>query len=75
MVLTRRSSVFLLVFAVWSWVIWVTLVKNIWADPRSFTASGAPAAFLIVHVILAAISLIFGTIVGFLGWRGLRAGR
>jgi hypothetical protein len=35
--LSRRASWFLLIFCLWTWFIWVTLVKNIWADPRSWS--------------------------------------
>ena len=66
----------LIVFALWSWLIWLTLVKNIANDPRSWGPdSGGPTGFLVVHVVLAVISLAFGTAIGRLGWRGLRAAR
>lgn len=73
MTLSRRTSLFLLAFAVWSWVIWPTFLRNIWDDPRSF-APGA-TSFLIVHVVLTAASLLFGTAIGVLGWRGYVAAR
>lgn len=73
MQLSRRASWFLIAFAAWSWFIWVTLVKNIWHDSRSW--SHGPTGFFIVHVVLAAISLVLGTAIGRLGWRGLRAHR
>ena len=41
MTLTRGKSVFLLLFGVWSWFIWVTLVINVAQDPRAFTAGSA----------------------------------
>jgi hypothetical protein len=73
MKLSRRASWFLLVFCVWTWFIWVTLVKNIWADPRSWN-HGATAFFL-VHVVLAVIDIVCGTAIGILGWRGIKAHR
>jgi len=73
MKLSRRASWFLIAFAAWSWFIWVTLVKNIWGDSRSW--SHGATGFFVVHVVLAAISLVLGTAIGWLGWRGLRAGR
>jgi hypothetical protein len=73
MQLSRRASWFLIAFAAWSWFIWVTLVKNIWHDSRSW--SHGATGFFIVHVVLAAISLVLGTAIGWLGWRGLRAHR
>jgi len=71
--LSRRASWFLIAFAAWSWFIWVTLIKNIWADPRSFDPAGHPTGFLGIHVVLAIISITFGTMIGRLGWRGLQA--
>jgi len=73
MQLSRRAAWFLVFFGAWSWFIWVTLIKNIWADPRSFDAADHPTGFLMVHVVLAIISITFGTAIGWLGWRALRA--
>jgi hypothetical protein len=72
--LTRGKSVFLLLFGVWSWFIWVTLVINVAQDPRAFVA-GSATAFFYVHLTLAIISLAFGTIIGLFGVRGLVASR
>ncbi|SDD17676.1 SCO4848 family membrane protein [Actinokineospora iranica] len=74
MTLTRRASLFLLAFGIWSWVIWPTFLKNIWADPRSWT-DGAPTGFFVVHALLTAASLLFGTIIGVIGWRAWIARR
>jgi len=71
--LSRRSSVFLLLVGVWSWIIWPTFLKNIWKDQRSFDAG--PTPFLLVHAVLVAVSLVIGTAVGQIGWRGLRGAR
>ena len=73
MVLSKRASSFLLAFGVWSWVIWPTFLKNIWADPRSF--SGGPQPFFLVHLVLVVVSLVLGTAIGVLGIRGLRGPR
>ncbi|OLR90521.1 SCO4848 family membrane protein [Actinokineospora bangkokensis] len=75
MELSRRTSLSLLAFGVWSWVIWPTFLKNIWADPRSFGAGGGWTGFLTVHVLLTAASLAFGTAIGVLGVRGYLAQR
>ena len=76
MKLSRRASWLLIAFALWSWFIWVTLIKNISHDSRSWgPGDGGPTAFLMVHVVLAVISIGFGTAIGWLGWRGLRAVR
>ena len=73
--LSRRASWLLIAFAAWSWFIWVTLVKNISADSRSWSPTHAPTAFFGVHVALAVISITFGSAIGWLGWRGLRASK
>jgi hypothetical protein len=73
MQLSRRASLFLIGFALWSWLIWVVLVKNIWADPRSW--NNGVTAFFLVHAVLAVISIVFGSAIGWLGWRSLRAER
>jgi hypothetical protein len=70
MVLSRRTSVFLLLFGVWSWIIWPTFLKNIWADPRSF--ADGPQPFLLVHLVLVVVSLVLGTTIAVIGIRGLR---
>jgi hypothetical protein len=72
--LTRGKSVFLLLFAVWSWFIWVTLVINVAQDPRAFVG-GSATGFFYVHLTLAIISIAFGTIIGWFGLRGLLAAR
>ncbi len=71
MKLSRRASWFLLAFAAWSWFIWVVLVKNVWQDPRSW--SHGATGFFLVHAVIAGISSVLGTAIGWLGWRGLRA--
>jgi hypothetical protein len=70
--LSRRASWLLIAFAIWSWIIWVTLIKNINADPRSWNGNH-PTGFLMIHVCLAIVSLVMGTAIGWLGWKGLRA--
>jgi hypothetical protein len=70
-ILSRRWSVFLLAFGVWSWVIWVTFIKNVANDPRSFTGN-RPHAFFVVHLVLSIVSIALGTVVGALGLKGLR---
>ncbi len=70
----RKTSLVLTLFGVWSWVIYIVLVKNVWVDPRAFHGD-APTAFLYVHVVIALISLGFGSFAGVLGLRGLRAAR
>lgn len=73
MQLSRRASWLLVAFAVWSWIIWVVLIKNIAADSRSWGPGHTPTGFLGVHVVLAIISITMGSAIGWLGWKGLRA--
>lgn len=72
--LSRRASWLLIAFAIWSWIIWVTLIKNINDDPRAWNGN-SPTGFLMVHVVLAIISLVMGTAIGWLGWKGLKASK
>ncbi|WP_131745535.1 SCO4848 family membrane protein [Frankia sp. Cppng1_Ct_nod] len=73
MTLSKRAAWFLVAVGVWSWVIWPAFLKNIWADDRSW--DDGPTGFFLVHLVLTAVSLVIGTVVGWLGVRGVRAGR
>jgi len=50
------------------------LIKNINDDPRAWNGN-SPTGFLMVHVVLAIISLVMGTAIGWLGWKGLKASK
>jgi hypothetical protein len=71
--MSKRVAWFLLAFGVWSWIIWPTFLKNIWADHRSW--NDGMTAFFTVHLLLTVASLSFGTAIGLLGLRALRAAR
>ncbi len=71
--MSRPVSLFLLGFGVWSWVIWVTFARNLWASANSHAADGSLTSFFYVHAVLTMVSIILGTISGVIGWRGLRA--
>jgi len=74
MKLSRPVSWFLLAFGVWSWVIWVTFVKNLIKDGSGLAFDdGHPTAYFWVHLTLAVVSFVLGTVVGSIGLRGLRA--
>jgi hypothetical protein len=74
MKLSRPVSWFLLAFGVWSWVIWVTFVKNLVKDSSGLAfEDGNPTAYFWVHLTLAVVSFVLGTVVGGIGLRGLRA--
>lgn len=71
MLLTRRAGWLLVAFGGWSWLIWPTFLRNIWKDDRSW--HDGPTAFFLVHAVLTVASLTFGTAIGWLGWRAVRA--
>lgn len=73
--MSRNVSLFLLAFGVWSWVIWITFARNLWASDNAWNADGSPTPFFVVHAVLAVVSFVLGTIIGVIGWRGLRARR
>ncbi|GHH48958.1 hypothetical protein GCM10018775_43870 [Streptomyces umbrinus] len=75
MKLSRPVSWFLLAFGVWSWVIWITFVKNLWKDGSglAFDDAGDPTGYFWVHLTLAVVSFVLGTVVGGIGLRGVRA--
>ena len=74
MKLSRPVSWFLLAFGVWSWVIWVTFVKNLVKDSSGLAFDdGHPTAYFWVHLLLAVVSFVLGTVIGVIGLRGLRA--
>ncbi|MYQ92610.1 hypothetical protein GTY20_15285 [Streptomyces sp. SID4946] len=76
MKLTRPVSWFLAAFGAWSWVVWVTFAKNLWADASGLAFDhGSPTAYFWVHLTLAIVSFILGTIIGVIGIRGVLASR
>jgi hypothetical protein len=74
MKLSRPLSWFLLAFGVWSWIIWITFVKNLVKDSSGLAfEDGDPTAYFWVHLLLAVVSFVWGTVIGVIGLRGLRA--
>jgi hypothetical protein len=73
--MSRAVAWTLIVFGVWSWVIWPTFIANISADPRSWTVAGAPTAFFLVHLVLTVVSMVFGILFPVMGIRALLAAR
>jgi hypothetical protein len=69
MVMSKRVSWFLVSFGIWSWVIWPTFLKNIWADDRSW--NHGMTAFFAVHLVLSIVSLALGTTIAVIGARPL----
>lgn len=75
MLMSRRVSLFLLAFGVWSWIIWLTFAYNLWNGDSARDAAGELTPLFYVHAVLALVSFVLGTIVGVIGLRGLRAKR
>ncbi|MFJ5560151.1 SCO4848 family membrane protein [Streptomyces sp. NPDC093250] len=74
MKLSRPVSWFLLAFGVWSWIIWITFVNNLVKDSSGLAfEDGNPTAYFFVHLTLAVVSFVLGTVIGGIGLRGLRA--
>lgn len=73
--ISRGTSIFLLGFGVWSWIIWITFAKNLWDSDRAWAADGSPTAYFIVHAVLTVVSFVLGTVIGLIGLRGVRARR
>ncbi|EHY90229.1 SCO4848 family membrane protein [Saccharomonospora azurea] len=73
--MSRGISLFLTAFGVWSWIIWITFARNLWNSDNAWNADGSPTGFFWVHLLLAVTSFVLGTIIGVIGWRGLRAAR
>ncbi|WP_165943963.1 SCO4848 family membrane protein [Saccharopolyspora karakumensis] len=74
MTISRRVALFLLAFGVWSYLLWPTFMRNIFNSDRSW-AQGSPTAYLIVHLVIAVVSLVLGTVIGVIGWKAYRATR
>ncbi|RJQ77038.1 SCO4848 family membrane protein [Amycolatopsis panacis] len=71
--ISRGTAIFLLAFGVWSWIIWITFAKNLWASDQSWAADGSPTGYFVVHAVLTVVSFILGTAIGVLGWKAVRA--
>ncbi|WP_409183370.1 SCO4848 family membrane protein [Amycolatopsis sp. VS8301801F10] len=71
--ISRGTAIALFAFGIWSWIIWITFAKNLWASNQSWAADGSPTGYFIVHAVLTVVSFVLGTAIGVLGWRGIRA--
>jgi len=55
---------------------WITFVRNLWKDSSGLAfEDGDPTGYFWVHLTLAVTSFLLGTTIGWLGLRGVRAGR
>ena len=66
--MSRRAAWTLIALCVWTLWVWITRVWIIAGQDQSM-------GFKVVHGILAAGSIAFGLAAGWIGYRGLRAGR
>lgn len=69
----RATSAFLLLFGIWTWILWPNFLRNIWKDDRSW--NDGPTAFFLVHLALTVVSFAAGNAIGWIGLKGLRANR
>lgn len=69
----RATSAFLLLFGIWTWILWPNFLRNIWADDRSW--NDGPTAFFLVHLALTVVSFAAGNAIGWIGLKGVRANR
>jgi hypothetical protein len=72
---SRPIGWFMVVFGIWSLVIWPTFMVNISEDPRSWGPTGGMTAFFTVHLVIAVVSFICGVAFGIIGVRAMLAFR
>lgn len=73
MTLTRRTAALLVAAGGWPLLIWPNFVRVVSTDERAF--DGGPTAYLVVHVALAAVSMLIGlalVVLGVKAWRRAR---
>lgn len=68
--LSRRTAVLVLVAGLWPLLVWPNFVRVVVTDERAF--DGGPTAYLLVHVGLAAVSMLLGAALVVVGVRALR---
>lgn len=60
-------SSLLVVAGVWNLVVWPRFLQRVAKDPRARDTDGRPTRFLVVHVVLVAVSVVLGVAVAALG--------
>ncbi|MDO0912297.1 hypothetical protein QQM39_16020 [Streptomyces sp. DT2A-34] len=54
--------------------LWITFVKNLIKDSSGLAFDdGHPTAYFWVHLLLAVVSFVLGTVIGVIGLRSVRA--
>jgi hypothetical protein len=66
--LSRRAAWLLIALCGWTLYVWITRLWLMAGDDDNSTG------FVVVHSVLALISIAFGLGAGWIGWRALRAG-
>jgi hypothetical protein len=67
--MSRRAAWFLIALGAWTLYVWITRIVIIAGQADN------SAGFVVVHTILAVISIAFGLGAGWLGWKALRRTR
>ena len=70
MQLSRRTAGLLLAAGLWPLLVWPNFVRVVVTDERAF--DDGPTAYLLVHVALAVVSMLFGVALVVVGVRALR---
>ena len=70
MQLTRRTAGLLVAAGLWPLLVWPNFVRVVATDDRAF--DDGPTAYLVVHVALAVVSMLFGVALLVVGARALR---
>jgi len=68
--LSRRTAGLLLAAGLWPLLVWPNFVRVVVTDERAF--DDGPTAYLVVHVGLAVVSMLFGAALVAVGVRALR---
>lgn len=63
--ISRRSALFLVVFAAWNAFVWATFVKNVYPDHHF-------DGFFLIHLAIGGLTTAMGIIAGYIGVRALR---
>jgi hypothetical protein len=66
--ISPRAAWLLIALCAWTLYVWITRIVIIAGQDNS-------AGFVVVHVILAVISIAFGLAAGWIGWKALRGRR
>ena len=66
--MSRRAAWVLIALCAWTLWVWITRMFNMAGQDES-------TGFVVVHGILALVSIAFGLAAGWIGYRGLRASK